>query len=458
MEEKNQIPDGMEVPVGSDPNMVTDGFISSEENTTPRKRTGKTFTKAIIFAVVGIAVVAGAVWGLKYFSDKQDNCEKNPDKTQCTEAAKDSDSSGQADKKTEAKITDAEGKETVLAPGDFSATFDGKQASYSGANVIDGVEVVIDGGDFISATDNQNVFLVVNGGKLTLKNATVTKTGSEDFQGRGDNYSFYGLNSAIVVVGENSSINLENVVISTTVSGSNAVVATQNGKVTIANSKIGTTKDNSRGLHATYGGVITAESTEISTLGGSCATLATDRGAGTVTATGMTLSTAGSGSPLIYSTGDITLKSSTGTATGAQIAVVEGKNSIVVENSQLSANGYGNREGKDNAAVMIYQSMSGDASVGTGNFTATDSSLTVLSDSKDYDEIPFFFITNTEAKINLKNVTASFHEEMPFISAKGTSEWGRSGSNGGKVTYSGTDVRSSSTIVEVDNISSVSGL
>ena len=82
-------------------------------------------------------------------------------------------------------------------------------------------------------------------------------------------------------------------------------------------------------------------------------------------ATNSTLSTAGSGSPVIYSTGDITLENSTGKATGAQMVVIEGKNTATVTNSTLECSGKGNRNNVDNCGIMIYQSMSGDAGEGT---------------------------------------------------------------------------------------------
>lgn len=152
------------------------------------------------------------------------------------------------------------------------------------------------------------------------------------------------------------------------------------------------------------------------------------------------------------------MKNSTGTATGAQIAVVEGKNSIMIEDSSLSAYGIGNRNNVDNAGIMIYQSMSGDAGEGVGSFTAKNSSLEVLNDSPVYNSTPFFFITNTTAKITLEDVTASFSPAENFLVAEGTSEWGRSGSNGGRVTYSGSNVTATNLKVSTDNISSVSGL
>ena len=261
-----------------------------------------------------------------------------------------------------------------------------------------------------------------------------------------------------MVVGEGSTAEISGVTISSNVSGANAIVATNSGEVIVRNTAITTEKDNSRGLHATYGGTINADTTTISTQGGSCASLATDRGSGSVIATNMTLNTAGAGSPLIYSTGNITVTNSKGTATGAQIAVVEGKNSITLQGCDFSANGIGNRNNVDDAAVMIYQSMSGDADTGTGSFNATDCTLSVLDTSNRYDSVPFFFITNTDATINLTGVTANFSSNQKFIVAKGTSEWGRSGNNGGKLTITTSNLTATNTTIEVDDISSVTGL
>ena len=86
---------------------------------------------------------------------------------------------------------------------------------------------------------------------------------------------------------------------------------------------------------------------------GSCATLATDRGEGTVKCTGCTLSPAGAGSPLIYSTGTITVSKTTGTANGAKMEVVEGKNTAIVqESSSLKCSGVENRNNVDDCAYF----------------------------------------------------------------------------------------------------------
>lgn len=350
---------------------------------------------------------------------------------------------------------------TELAAGTVTTTIDGQTVTYSAAYLVDGISATIGSGTYESLADDQAVFLVINGGSLTIQgDVNINKTGSADFAGQGDNYSFYGLNSAIVVVGEGSSATINGATITTSASGANAVVATDGAAVDVQNTSIATSTNGSRGLHATYGGTITADTVTIATQGGSSAALATDRGEGTVTASNMTLTTEGAGSPLIYSTGTITVSSSTGTANGAQIAVVEGKNSITLDGCNFSTNGIGNRNNVDNAAVMIYQSMSGDAAEGMGSFTATDSTLTILTSSSVYTTAPFFFVTNTTADIALTDVTANFYQDGYFILASGTAEWGTAGANGATVNVSATGLETTATDLKVgvDEISSVTGL
>ena len=432
------------VPTGMPANMTANAPTDMSANIPePEKKKRPVWLYAICM-ILGVAVIGGGVFAVLKIVNPGNT--KNDSETA---EVVDDDTAGSA----------AVGNNTELAAGTVTATIDGRPVTYSGAYVVDGIEAVISSGTYESVTDDEAVFLVVNGGALRIEgDVTVNKTGSANFQGRGDEYSFYGTNSAIVVVGEGSSVLINGARITTNTSGANAVVATNGGMAEVTNVTIDTTNDNSRGLHATYMGRINADNVTITTNGGSSASLATDRGNGTVVASNMRLSTAGAGSPLIYSTGAITVTNSTGTATGAQIAVVEGKNSVDLQGCEFSTNGIGNRGSVDNAGVMIYQSMSGDASVGTGSFTATDSTLTVLDSSSVYAEVPFFFVTNTDATIDLTGTTISFSPGAKFVKAVGTEEWGQAGNNGGKVTVSMSETTATSTEVEVDEISGVTGI
>lgn len=306
--------------------------------------------------------------------------------------------------------------------------------------------------EYTTTDSDKSAILVENGGNATIEGATISKTGGDSTNT--ENSEFYGINSGILVT-QNSTATIKNATIETNAKGSNAVFSTgTDSKIYINDSKINTTgSSSSRGLDATYGGYIEAENVEITTQGGSCATLATDRGEGTVTVKNSKLETNGSGSPIIYSTGNISIENTEGTANGSQIVVIEGKNTATVTNSTLTASGTGNRGETDQAGIMIYQSMSGDAGEGTGTFTATNSNLSIQANSKYYKTAPMFFITNTDAIINLKNCQLTYGSNT-LISNKGTTEWGTTGTNGGNLTLNAENQTLKGNI-EIDNISTL---
>ena len=342
----------------------------------------------------------------------------------------------------------------TISSGSATVSFSGTTKTISAAYLIDGVDVEITSGAYTSesGSSDQVVFLVVNGGSLTIKGSDsvyvgISKTGSAASGGQvDDNYNFYGINSGIVVAGSKSSATIENAYISTAASGSNAVVATADATISISDSVITTTGSaGSRGLHATYGGTINAENVDITTQGSSCATLATDRGGGTINASNMTLETNSAGSPLVYSTGTINVSDSTGTANAAQMVVVEGGSSATVTGCDFSCSGGGNRTGTsesnssshviDAGGIFIYQSFSGDASNGTDYFTATDSTFTVTTAG-----VPMFYITNITAQITLNGNTFNSASDSDYlIIAEETDQWGTVGRNGGNATVSLTD-------------------
>ena len=77
-------------------------------------------------------------------------------------------------------------------------------------------------------------------------------------------------------------------------------------------------------------------------------------------------------------------------------------------------------------AVMIYQSMSGDAAEGTSSFTANGGSIT----NKNGD---IFFVNNTATEISLSGTEITNEDaEGVFLRAEAAG-WGNEGSNGGKV-------------------------
>ena len=332
--------------------------------------------------------------------------------------------------------------------------------------LANGKTVTKKGFTYILSTSNKNTVLVKNGGKLTIVNSNIVKKGDVS-SSKAESSDFYGTNAAVLVTAK-STLNISNSKITTNAKGGNAIfvsnlASSKSGATAyVTNVVINTYKDKSRGLDATYGGKIVANKVTIYTRGGSCAALATDRGEGTVIVSNSKLYTgvgqkSGSGSPLIYSTGTITVSKSTGTSYVSQIACIEGKNSITLTDCDFTGYGKGNRyvNGKyiDNAGVFLYQSMSGDADVGTSKFTATNSKLTISSKSSYYKSAPMFYVTNTKANINLKNCTLSYGSGV-LLKAGGQSQWGTSGSNGGDVVFTATSMKLNGKIV-IDKISSL---
>ena len=235
-----------------------------------------------------------------------------------------------------------------------------------------------------------------------------------------------------------------------------------NTQANIKNVKITTHSDKSRGLDATYNGIINAENVIINTDGQSCAALATDRGEGQVHVKNSEINTgvsktSGRGSPLIYSTGNITAENTKGTSFVSQIACIEGKNSIELKDCDLTGYAEGNRKDGDSyvdlGGVFIYQSMSGDADVGTSLFNAENSKLSISSNSSVYKDAPMFHVTNTACVIDLKNTELSFGSGI-FLEIAGQNQWGNTGSNGGQAELN-TDGENIEGNVIVDSISSL---
>ncbi len=374
---------------------------------------------------------------------------------------------------TDGKVYDTSGNEITSGYASISFKYGHQSTSktISAAYLIDGVTVNITSGEYISASSssNQVIFLVTNGGTLNITGSSssrvvLTKSGSGASDGQvGDDYSFYGINSGIVVAGSSSSATICYADITTSSNGSNAVVSTNGGSLTIKNSTIKTTASaSSRGLHATYDGSITADNVSITTQGVSCASIATDRGGGTITASNMTLETNSNGSPLIYSTDSITVSDSTGSANNAQMVVVEGGSSATLTNCNFSCTGKGNRSGTsdsnssthtiDAGGIFIYQSFSGDSSEGIDYFAATNCTFKVTTSGT-----PMFYLTNITAEISLTNNTLTQASSSDYLLvAEATSEWGSSGSNGASVTVKLSNQDWTKTNTYVGSTSSVS--
>ena len=277
-----------------------------------------------------------------------------------------------------------------------------------------------------SYTDNSDGghAILADGEKEFYSNITVSKTGSTE----GDKADFYGENAAVLAQ-NGAELNLREISVTTDGAHANAVFSYGEGTVVnIADSTINTSSNCSGGLMTTGGGTMNADNLVVHTSGNSSAAIRSDRGGGTVNVTGGTYDTAGVGSPAIYSTADITVSDAELSTTASQGVVVEGKNAVTLNNVSLTASNTQKNSGKSPwyQAVMIYQSMSGDADEGTASFTTRGGSITNLNGD-------IFFVNNTRAVINLTATQIVNDDPDGVFLRAAAAGWGKEGQNGGHV-------------------------
>ncbi len=299
-------------------------------------------------------------------------------------------------------------------------------------------------GETYENSDNGGHAIEADGIDATYSKATVSKTGDSE----GDEADFYGENSAIFAT-NGAHLTLSEMNITTNGTHANAVFSYGDGTVVdISDSNIETSGDCSGGIMTTGGGTMNADNLTIHTTGRSSAAIRSDRGGGVVTVNGGNYTTDGMGSPAIYSTADITVNDADLTSNTSQGVVVEGKNSVTLNNVVLNADN--NKHNSDKSdyfqAVMIYQSMSGDADTGLSKFSATGGSISNANGD-------VFFVNNTATDINLSEVNITNNGGGVFLRAAAAG-WGNEGSNGGKVNLTATKQNINGDMI-VDDVSAL---
>lgn len=304
---------------------------------------------------------------------------------------------------------------------------------------------------YSSTGDDENA-LRVDGATVTLDSVTVDKSaGSSSNTEDGD---FYGQNAALLAT-NGAKVTIKNATVNSSAQNGNGIFSYGAGTtVNVSDSTITTTADNSGGIQTTGGGTTNATNLTVNTSGNSAAAIRSDRGGGTVVVDKGTYISNGYNSPAVYSTADITVSNATLTANNSESLVIEGKNSIKLNNCDVSGNmssteGSSSDENVHN--VMIYQSMSGDAEVGTSEFDMTGGSLT--GNNGD-----MFYITNTHSIINLSNVDITNKDADAYLmrvtgnsAARG---WGKAGANGAQVEFTASNQTLNGNIA-VDTVSTL---
>lgn len=318
------------------------------------------------------------------------------------------------------------------------------------ANTID-VDGTYTDTTYSSTGDDENA-LRVDGATVTLEGITVNKeSGATSNTENGD---FYGMNAALLVT-DGANVTINGITVNSSAQNGNGVFSYGEGTVVnISDSVITTTADNSGGIQTTGGGTTNASNLAITTSGSSSAAIRSDRGGGTVNVDGGTYTSNGYNSPAVYSTAAITVKNAALTANNSEALVIEGKNSMALEDCIV----YGNMSDTMGTSsdinvhnVMIYQSMSGDADVGTSVFSMKGGSLT--SNNGD-----MFYVTNTHCILTLSGVDIINHEtDGYFLLVAGNDAsrgWGNAGANGAQVEFTADGQAMEGDIV-VDRISTL---
>lgn len=306
-------------------------------------------------------------------------------------------------------------------------------------------------GESYTSTDDENA-LRVDGAAVTLDGVTVDKSaGAASNTEDGD---FYGMNAALLAM-NGAAVTIKNATVTSSAQNGNGVFSYGSGTtVNISDPTITTTADNSGGIQTTGSGTTSASNLVVETSGNSSAAIRSDRGGGTVNVSGGAYTSNGYNSPAVYSTADITVKNANLTANNSEALVIEGKNSITLEDCYVTGNmsdtkGTSSSENVHN--VMIYQSMSGDADVGTSVFSMTGGSL--VGSSGD-----MFYITNTHCLLTLSGVNIVNNDAdgalLRVVGNSASRGWGTAGSNGAQVEFAADGQTLAGDII-VDTISNL---
>ena len=345
---------------------------------------------------------------------------------------------------------DKQGQQPPAKPGPGGFGGSGTINQGTSANTIDSDENKKDE-TYTSTGDDENA-LRIKGAKVSLEDIEVNKTGGST--SNTEDGDFYGMNAGLLAT-DKATVNIKNAKVKTTAQNGNGVFSYGEGTtVNISDSEIYTTNDNSGGIQTTGGATMNANNLNVKTEGNSSAAIRSDRGGGKVNVDGGEYVSKGYNSPAVYSTADITVKNANLKAENSEALVIEGQNSITLENTKVEGNmsdDKGSSSDTNVHNVMIYQSMSGDAEVGKSVFNMKEGILT----NNNGDLI---YVTNTTSEITLENVKIENNDQdgrlLAVLGNDASHGWGTAGSNGGNVTLKAKDQKLDGKI-EVDTISTL---
>ena len=290
----------------------------------------------------------------------------------------------------------------------------------------------LDGVTMESTTGSENVVHVYEGAVATIKNSSFSNSGTGS---GGDAASFYGVGATLLV--SDGEMYVENVDIDSTTSGGTGVFAYDDGVAYVSGLTFHSTEGSSGGLHVAGGGTLYAWDCDIETEASmSSAAIRSDRGGGLMVIDGGSYVTNG-GTGAVYVTADISVHDAYLYAGGSEGVAIEGKNTIRLFDCDLTCTMIPNSL-NDNAVwnIIVYQSMSGDADVGTSEYDMIGGTLTCNAG-------PVIYNTNTSSYITLSGVDIVRGDDTTYmLQVTGNSSsrtWGSAGRNGANCVFTAVD-------------------
>ncbi|MBR6299704.1 MAG: hypothetical protein IKR36_02260, partial [Clostridia bacterium] len=295
-----------------------------------------------------------------------------------------------------------------------------------------------------TATEDDQSAVDVNGAQeRMITDAVIEKTGGN--ASSADASSFRGVNAAVRVY-DQATLTISNSTIEATAQNATGVFAYDGGTVNISDCIVNVTGGGSGGVQVAGGGTLYGSSLTVTSA--SKAAIRSDRGGGVMVLDGGTYTSTGTnGCPAIYSTAEITVRNAECVSEQSRAVIIEGMNSVTLENVTIEGNDQSTKNGSIHANVLLYQSASGDAKEGTSVFSMIGGTITSYSGA-------MFYCTNTASVINLNDAALNLSEDGSLLIVS-AGRWGKDGRNGGRCTLNAEHQTLTGSIT-VDSISTLS--
>ena len=266
--------------------------------------------------------------------------------------------------------------------------------------------------------------LTVNNGEHTYSYYRFTKRGSAS----GDESGYSGSNAA-VLARDAANFTLRDSLVFSSGDYAQGVFSLGEGTTaTISDCVISTRGPRSSALMTASKGTIAANHVTAETFGNLSPAIYAYRGGGSISAERGKYTTAGAGSPVIRSEGEVNMLNAKLESGVSQAVILNGDSSVTLASCDVTGKHSVQSQGVSSRfqSVLIYNSGSGNPDTQKGIFTMAGGSIT--NNSGDV-----FYVTNATAEINLSGVNITNNDLSGALIRVEASEFGTLGVNGGNV-------------------------